>query len=336
MSNKRIRRFMTKTGIHYAWDLSYAEVQEKVDTSFKEYKVAKKNAPEWRYSFLYTLADSLATKKGTDIEKELSQLMHRERQRRSALSVKKMRRRLNKNSTNKVYITNDGVRRECTEPLDIEQACMEENIRRFHQSEGTPLMTTKMVEELGYLGNTSTANDILAGTYATPDSMDQYTKLFLAELKKPLNLPDSLPQDTWITADEHIAAWKSQKERTSAKSSGLTLSHFMAGCQNKTIASFNAAIRSLPYHYGFSPELWKQVTDVAILKKSGVHDVEKMRTIMLLNAEFNINNKKLGRDMMRLAESHSLIPCEQYGSRKDHECILAALNKHLTMDLLRL
>ena len=134
--------------------------------------------------------------------------------------------------------------------------------------------------------------------------------------------------------DEHIAAWKSQKEHTSTEASGLTFSHFMAGCQNETIASFDAAIRSLPYHYGFSPELWKQVTDVAILKKSGVHDVEKMRTIMLLNAEFNINNKKLGRDMMRLAESHSLIPREQYGSRKDHECILAALNKHLTMDLL--
>ena len=120
---------MTKTGIHHAWDLSYAEVQERVDTSFKEYKVAKKNAPEWRDSFLYTLAEALATKKGTDTEKELSQLMHRERQRQSALSVKKMRRRLNKNSTNKVYITNDGVRRECTEPLDIKQACMEENIQ---------------------------------------------------------------------------------------------------------------------------------------------------------------------------------------------------------------
>jgi hypothetical protein len=57
-----------------------------------------------------------------------------------------------------------------------------------------------------------------------------------------------------------------------------------------------------------------------------------MRTILLMNAEFNINNKKLGREMMVNAELHGEIAREQYQSRRHHQCILAALNKRLTMD----
>jgi hypothetical protein len=60
-----------------------------------------------------------------------------------------------------------------------------------------------------------------------------------------------------------------------------------------------------------------------------------MRTILLMNVEFNMNNKKLGREMMANAKRHGEIEREQYGSRRHHQCILAALNKRLTMDLLR-
>jgi hypothetical protein len=77
------------------------------------------------------------------------------------------------------------------------------------------------------------------------------------------------------------------------------------------------------------------MTDVEILKKAGVYDIEKMRTILLMNSEFNINNKKLGRDIMNNAEKHGTIAREQYGSRRNHRSVIAALNKRLTMDVLR-
>jgi hypothetical protein len=72
------------------------------------------------------------------------------------------------------------------------------------------------------------------------------------------------------------------------------------------------------------------------LKKAGVYDVELMRTIQLMHGEFNMNNKKLGRDVMAFAETHkALLAPEQFGSRKNHQSVLAALNKRVTMDLLR-
>ena len=60
-----------------------------------------------------------------------------------------------------------------------------------------------------------------------------------------------------------------------------------------------------------------------------------MRTIQLLDGQFNMNNKKLGRELMKNAEHHQLIAKEQAGSRKAHRAVLAALKKRLTIDLLR-
>ena len=57
---------------------------------------------------------------------------------------------------------------------------------------------------------------------------------------------------------------------------------------------------------------------------------------MLMDSEFNINNKKLGHDMMKNTEKHQLLASEQYGGRKHHRSVIAALNKRLTMDLLRM
>jgi hypothetical protein len=77
------------------------------------------------------------------------------------------------------------------------------------------------------------------------------------------------------------------------------------------------------------------LTDVEILKKTGVFDVEKMRTVQLMHAAFNMNNKKPCRDVMAFAEKHHALAPEQFGSRKNHQSVLAALNKRLTVDLLQ-
>jgi hypothetical protein len=138
-----------------------------------------------------------------------------------------------------------------------------------------------------------------------------------------------------VTTEDHTQGWSKQKESISADPDGLSFSHYKAGISDDLIAQFDATLRSLPYQHGFTPAAWLPMTDVEILKKAGVFDVEKMRTILLMNAEFNMNNKKLGRDMMSHAETHKAVAREQYGSRRNHQCILAALNKRLTMDVLR-
>jgi hypothetical protein len=76
------------------------------------------------------------------------------------------------------------------------------------------------------------------------------------------------------------------------------------------------------------------VTNIEIWEKAGMCDVQKMRTILLMNAKFNMNNKKLAGDMMTNAEKHKVIVHEQCGSWYQ-QCMLSTLsNKQLRMDIL--
>ena len=60
-----------------------------------------------------------------------------------------------------------------------------------------------------------------------------------------------------------------------------------------------------------------------------------MRTIQLMPAAFNMNNKKTGREFMAKAEALNLIPKEQAGPRKGHRSNLTALNNVISNDLIR-
>jgi hypothetical protein len=56
-------------------------------------------------------------------------------------------------------------------------------------------------------------------------------------------------------------------------------------------------------------------------KKKGNFRVDKLRAILLYEANFNQNNKKLGRDMMYTAEQLQVVAKGQYGSRKNKAAI---------------
>lgn len=78
-----------------------------------------------------------------------------------------------------------------------------------------------------------------------------------------------------VTPEQNKNAWSKQKESVSSEPEGLTFSHYKAGAQDQEINKFNATLWILPYQYGFSPRHWEEITDVEILKKAGVYDIEK-------------------------------------------------------------
>ena len=73
-----------------------------------------------------------------------------------------------------------------------------------------------------------------------------------------------------------------------------------------------------------------------LLKKLNEKKADKLRTILLLEADFNLLNKKLGRDLMMQAEKFHQIAPEQFGSRKRHSAIDQVIIKTLFDDILRI
>ena len=199
---------------------------------------------------------------------------------------------------NRVYENDKHGTHERTTKDAIEDACICENKQRFFQSSNTPFMISPLLDDFGYLADTAAADQVLNGTYQPPDGTDQYAKLLLDQLYIPWEVTKMVPISVDISTKEHKQSWKKQNERTLSEPTGLSFNHYKAASQDPLLADFDATMQNIPYAKGFAPKLWQNITDVKILKKVEVYDIDLMRTIQLMNSELNMNNKKLRRNLM--------------------------------------
>jgi hypothetical protein len=63
----------------------------------------------------------------------------------------------------------------------------------------------------------------------------------------------------------------------------------------------------IPYITGYTPREWQVGVDIMIYKKANLDRVDKLRTIVLKEADANFNDGLLGRDMMHHAEKNNMI-----------------------------
>jgi hypothetical protein len=68
-------------------------------------------------------------------------------------------------------------------------------------------------------------------------------------------------------------------------------------------------------------------------EKAGATLVEKLRTNILFQGDFNYLKKYMGRHMMKDSEAYEQLAWEQYGSREGKKTIDQALHKVLSFDL---
>ena len=61
------------------------------------------------------------------------------------------------------------------------------------------------------------------------------------------------------------------------------------------IAHFNAMMANLPYQMGYSPKSWQVGINAMLLKKQDDFRVSKLQAILLYEADFNHNNKHIGK-----------------------------------------
>ncbi len=193
VSNTRIRRYMAKTGVWDAFEPDATAAAHNLKTAHRTYRHAKQQAISWRDEFLLSIADANASKYGTSVDQEWKKLTRVEGQKTQARNVKRMLKKLGKNSTTKLYYTCDGVRTECTDKVSMEEACIAENTARFSQTEATPPMTEPLLSDLGYLADTEAAQRILDGTYEIPADLDPYAALLIQELRMSDSIRNSPP-----------------------------------------------------------------------------------------------------------------------------------------------
>jgi hypothetical protein len=94
---------------------------------------------------------------------------------------------------------------------------------------------------------------------------------------------------------------------------------------------------SLPLKYGFAPKCWCTCIDVVLEKIPGRPIIEKLRIIMLYEADFNSVLKLIwGKRLVRHAESNMALGSDNHGSRPGRRCTDTLLEKLMIYEHVRL
>jgi hypothetical protein len=213
----------------------------------------------------------------------------------------------------------------------MELALLQENQQRFNQAKDCPFLTLPLVNVVGrYAENNSLA--VLTDPTRDHRTGNFYTDMVLNAMQGPTNRSD-IQLD--FSTNSFEQGWLKCKEHTAAGPSGIHFGHFIAACKHEQLKNIECALANFPMQTGYSPIRWQQGVEVMLLKQFNNFHVNKLRAILLFEADFNFNKKQIGRALMWKAEDEKWLAPEQYGSRKHFSAIDHCLNKRLSFDILR-
>ena len=342
-SSRKVRRLLSKTQLPDAWRLSIPELQLKLAEENKKLKDASAHQMAcWRAQFL----DQKKRDVGSDFQRSKSRY-NRERHANLHLMKQKEEARRRRKARGKGFsgglkviqvdhIQPDGTVNDITvsHRPGVEAGCMAENAARYDQTRfphPTPPMKAPLYQDFTMAMAEDHMQELLHGSYEISPSLAPPTRSFLEHCR----IPDGLePMSLKVSTEDHIRFWQRMPEKKGSEPHGLHNGHFKAATFSALLSLCDAVSRDIPLQTGMAPEHWRHLMNFAIEKKAGDFRVKAMRTIQLMVAESQANNKFCGRAAMQYAERKGLIPDGQFGSRKKHQAIDLALSKVLVWDLL--
>ena len=138
-----------------------------------------------------------------------------------------------------------------------------------------------------------------------------------------------------MTKEDFVAHWKKAKEETSSSYSGLLFSHYIAGTSSPYISHFHALKATLLVHHGLVLKRWSQGLSVMLQKVFGCSLITKLRSILLMEADFNgVNKTVFGIRMLESARKHQMMP-EEVFSKQYRMAEDGTLTKVLAYDIIR-
>ena len=336
IQSKWIARLERRCNEPHARRLSKEEVLIKLQQAKAAFAENCVRAPEMRANYLKELAKARALVNQTSEEAELKKLTHVAKQRTRS---KRLRRALRKAVKGLATKFEEHLPDGSTQVVETQEELVRVGAsvacERFTRCYSSVFLEEQALHEIGLLADGPAVPLIMAGTWQPPPEWEVPAQDLVFAMAQPQVVLDNPMAPTRITKESHQRGWKRQRATTAGEPTALDFPMHIAAAYDDLLSEWDADLRSLPLELGFSPTDYETVTDAAIPKKVSTLAAELMRLICLMNPAYNMNNKEFGRRLMAHCETHGLLADEQSGSRKHRRSAEVALQKVLTMDLLR-
>lgn len=207
--------------------------------------------------------------------------------------------------------------------------------QRFYLAEHAPICNGELREDFGYNADTPAATAVLRGEYDPTFAVEEATQeLFetVAEIRSRVPA-DSV--DNYISHGQWSDFWDKSNEATSSSRSGRHFGFYIAGAKSPLISHYHALQTSIILRRGIRLERWAQGLSVMLEKVQGCSLVSKLRSILLMEADFNCANKILyGVRMLDNVRKYNWMPDEIF-SEKNRTADDGTLAKTVFYDLVR-
>ena len=233
---------------------------------------------------------------------------------------------------------------------EIEAVLLPHTELRFRQHRETPFGHGERKMKLGIDCTSDDAKALREGSYDRDlELLSEEAREWLRQLRtKDFVTQNDGPISVTISTDDWITGWAKMRESTASAPGAGHYGHYKTASvaarlpkehpdHMPTLAQMYAAMCSLPLLHGFSPKRWRTCVDAIIEKIPGKPRIEKLRIIMLYEADFNFILKYVwGKRLVRHAEDHNCLGVANHGSRAGRQTTDALMEKLLVYEIARL
>lgn len=295
-----------KAGITNAAQLLKEEVRSLYLKCRSKLRHMRSKAESMRTSFLWERVHYAKQRGQKRKEKRLREIIRRERARKMWRHLRHSVGKRPSNSVTKVEYNNGATTFCVTIKEDIEQSLATEHRKRFTLAESAPIASPRnpLSSNFPHLADNVSVDD-----EATNDLMHELATLSSLLCRKQIPIT--------ITDEDYIRYWSRVKESTSSSASGLHFGHYKAALRFPYLIRFHAMKLQLALQTGLYFDRWANGMSVMLEKEAGVILVEKLRAILLMEADFNMGNKLIyGVRMMSHARKVGVIPQEHFAEKE--------------------
>ena len=336
VNTPNILRFATECGIPDPKSLTEDQIRDGITFCKRRIKQLKKSAKGLRRVHLRDRLVEAQQLKNEKRVKGIRQTINREEKKHVWRAIGIVTDEPSLGATSKVQRLENGVLVDITDKEEMEKEIQEVTEKRFDLAHSAPVSMSVLIERMGYMSDADFANELFAGTVELPDDLDAATTTILEEIcKLGMEIRTSEGEVFDITPQEFKRYWKKAREKTSSSISGVHFAHYKAAATSEKLTKFLSQKITVTARAGCPPSRWGNGLQVMLEKIAGVALVNKLRAILLMEADYNFYNKyTFGIEAMNKLYEQGYVPKDQY-SRKQSTAEDAKMDDRLTGDLSR-